>query len=634
MADPFYAHERLGIDSHSNYPVPSLSDLNYERSQKLASPYNHYREPCKEESLNHYSPFDTKMEPQPPPRQQPTSRPAKHLGGQKPRTQITRQSAGHTCDRCREKRVRCGREKPSCQRCVSKGAICHYSERMRMYDRDKAEARITKLHREIAQVKYWLDAMEPHLHKPAENKTVDNNHSVSSNMLSMQELVGLAGWTLIEREDGVMTLNTNIRLLDDLRATLLKLLGAMYGRAGLPLRPGPGKSESSQFQTPFTYAASTNRQGAYQNMIVFEKLNRYKDDSHSYQTMQDETPIIIDASALEESIIKYADCGFPVLVTPKRWPDRYPFCTSEFSQNTQATIYCTANIHGARFHQHRDEEVEQLVDLAFPIVHDTDLGNLSVELIWKLFYQVTYDLDYGSIEKAYLNIGIMVRACFALDLHVPAGYSECKDIYALEQAKRLFWCTWLFDSLVPQFFGRSTLMNPEDIKVDLPCIIEGMTHYEIERTEYVRYMIKARMISRQIYQAKATLSNQEEAHVMPKVTSLEQVLRTFHDGLPDWIKQEGSPIAETTWRRRIRYCTLIENCTNWISLYRQFLPPLGELRNLTHLEKLALSRCTESATTLQTLFIAWLAPTYQETDCMFRPYLYHYMATIDTYKVR
>lgn len=58
-----------------------------------------------------------------------------------------------------------------------------------MYDKDKAEARITKLHREIAQVKYWLDAMEPHLHKPHENDTVDNNKSlssISSSMLSMQ----------------------------------------------------------------------------------------------------------------------------------------------------------------------------------------------------------------------------------------------------------------------------------------------------------------------------------------------------------------------------------------------------------------------------------------------------------------
>lgn len=430
-----------------------------------------------------------------------------------------------------------------------------------------------------------------------------------------------------------MTLNTNIRLLDDLRATLLKLLGAMYGRAGLPLRPGLGKSDISPFQTPFNYA---NRPSAFQNMIVFEKLNRYQDNSHSFEPMQYDSSIIINERVLEEAVVKYADCGFPVFVTPTRWPDRYPLCTSEFSQSTNATIYCTSNIHGSRFHRHRDEGIEQLVDLAFPIVHDTDLGSLSVELIWKLFYQVSYDLDYGSIEKAYLNIGIMARACFALDLHVPAGYSECKDIFAKEQAKRLFWCTWLFDSLVPQFFGLPALMNPEDIRIDLPCIIEGMNHYEVERTEYVRYIIKARMISRQIYQAKATLNSQEVAHVMPKVNSLEQVLRAFHEGLPSWIKQEetGSPVAETTWGRRIRYCTLIENCTNWITLYRQFLPPLGDLRSLTHLEKLALSRCSESANTLQTLFIAWLAPTFQETDCMFRPYLYHYMATIDTYKVR
>lgn len=102
MADPFYSHETLGIESHSSYSIPSLSDSNRERSLKLASPYNHYREPCNDESLNHHhhhSAFDTKMEATQPPSKQPTSKPAKLMGAKKPRTHITRQSAGHTCDR-------------------------------------------------------------------------------------------------------------------------------------------------------------------------------------------------------------------------------------------------------------------------------------------------------------------------------------------------------------------------------------------------------------------------------------------------------------------------------------------------------------------------------------------------------
>jgi len=100
MADPFFSHETLGIESHSNYSISSLSDSNRERSLKLASPYNHYREPCKDESLNrHHSAFDTRMEATQPPSKQPTSKPAKLMGAKKPRTQITRQSAGHTCDR-------------------------------------------------------------------------------------------------------------------------------------------------------------------------------------------------------------------------------------------------------------------------------------------------------------------------------------------------------------------------------------------------------------------------------------------------------------------------------------------------------------------------------------------------------
>lgn len=58
-----------------------------------------------------------------------------------------------------------------------------------MYDKDRAEARIAKLNKEIGQVKYWLDVMEPHLHKNKRIDTIENDNSlvpISPSTLSMQ----------------------------------------------------------------------------------------------------------------------------------------------------------------------------------------------------------------------------------------------------------------------------------------------------------------------------------------------------------------------------------------------------------------------------------------------------------------
>lgn len=60
---------------------------------------------------------------------------------------------------------------------------------MRMYDKDRGEARIAKLHKEIQQVKYWLDTMEPHLHENKQDDIVDNSTSLRpppSPLLTMQ----------------------------------------------------------------------------------------------------------------------------------------------------------------------------------------------------------------------------------------------------------------------------------------------------------------------------------------------------------------------------------------------------------------------------------------------------------------
>jgi hypothetical protein len=103
MAEPFLLHEIYNIPSKNNYNIPSLSDSNQyrERPPIAAPPYNCYRESCEGQNLDK-SMREIKMESTVVTQQPPkplSSTVSKLLGAQKPKTQVTRQSAGHTCDR-------------------------------------------------------------------------------------------------------------------------------------------------------------------------------------------------------------------------------------------------------------------------------------------------------------------------------------------------------------------------------------------------------------------------------------------------------------------------------------------------------------------------------------------------------
>lgn len=432
-----------------------------------------------------------------------------------------------------------------------------------------------------------------------------------------------------------MTIETDIMLLDDLRSTLLKLLKTMYSRAGLPLR-----SFSSKPIIPHAFSnIATNMEQKKsnlhnRNMVVFDQLNRYA----SIVSMEDavnNSMDVLDFKTMHDILTTYADCGFPLLSSSRLSAETCSMFMSSENRALKAAVYCTSVFHGSKFHEHAHSNRDETAKVLFPAAYELDLGEPNIAMIWQLLHLVSHDLDYGKIQKAYLNIGILARICFALDLHRPCGYLKYDDIWSKEQAKRVFWCVWLFDTLVPQFFGLPDLMNPEEIDVEVPLIIDGMDRHDIERTEFFQQIISSRMVSRKITQTITGISSTEESHILSTITNMEQVIREHYNGLPAWITQNIGlrDNSDTMWRRRTKYCTLIEACTNWICLYQSYLPPESSNGDLNNLEKLALNRCIESAKTLQDLFISWLSMTPKVTDCMFRPYLYHYMTTIGIYKV-
>jgi hypothetical protein len=432
-----------------------------------------------------------------------------------------------------------------------------------------------------------------------------------------------------------MTIETNIRLLDDLRSTLLKLLKTMYSRAGLPLRSYPSKPLIPRaFPVVADNLEQKKRASQHRSMVVFDQLSRYT-DIISLEDAVNNGMDVLDSTTMQGILMTYADCGFPLLVSSSLAAETCNMFMSSENRALKASVYCTSIFHGTKFHNHGHVDADQIAKVLFPTAYEFDLGDPNIGMIWQLLHLVSHDLDYGNIQKAYLNIGTLARICFALDLHRPCGYLKYYDILSKEQVKRAFWCVWLFDSLVPQFFGLPDVINPEEIKIDVPLIVDGMDTHDAERTVFIQQIISSRMVSRKITQAITGMVSNDEAYILSVVTNMEHIIRGHYNSLPTWIPQEiGSKNnSDTMWRRRTKFCTLIEACTNWICLYQSYLPNGSSSDRLSNLEKLALNRCIESAKTLQDLFINWLSLMPKETDCMFRPYLYHYMTTIDIYKV-
>lgn len=99
------------------------------------------------------------------------------------------------------------------------------------------------------------------------------------------------------------------------------------------------------------------------------------------------------------------------------------------------------------------------------------------------------------------------------------------------------------------------------------------------------------------------------------------------------------PANTSVWTRRTYFCTLLDYCLCWISIYRAHLPPAqlkGE-RPLTMEEEEAILYTSQAAVAMIQLFQGWFDVSLQSGegfDCFFRPYLYHFMSAKHIFTVK
>ncbi|ORY96023.1 hypothetical protein BCR42DRAFT_430599 [Absidia repens] len=431
------------------------------------------------------------------------------------------------------------------------------------------------------------------------------------------------GWQ-VSSDNGLTSIHTNITSYEDLREAVRRALQMSYRFQGPPLYSSPTcpqnpifvdelpsfgafeklgrissnrpqlKSNSSASSSPASPSSSSSSTSPHSSSASSTSSSHSHDSTH--------TDHLLETDVMTRLIKQHHQCGFPILVSPARFERHYQ--QGELKSVVLSSIFCHIAPHACIYHP-------QLVHLQdfrtlgerFYDHSRMELGldeQLNLSNIHQRTLLITYDLDLGRVKRAFMHLGLAIRMCFALDLHRPAGYVHCTTAFEREQAKRVFWTVWFFDSMVPHFFAQPSTIRNEDIQIEVPCVLVDFDPTETDQTRFAISLIHVRRLHS------------------------EKSLRSFYKRLPESSRcaHHQPPVITTSslWTRRTYFCILLDYCLLWITLYRPRLP-----------RKVAIRRTSQAAFAMLHLFTQWFHSS-PDFDCFFRPYLFHYMSIIQVFK--
>ncbi|KAI8340012.1 hypothetical protein BC941DRAFT_419179 [Chlamydoabsidia padenii] len=546
-----------------------------------------------------------------------------------------RQQLGYACDKCRERRVGCDRGKPTCGQCYGKHD-CIYSnhalrldnvsmrQRMdtmqstieRMYDvlmrlEDDYKSTVPRILGQQQQQQQYSTTTATHQTYPLSPPFImhnDNNHFEES-FCDQDENPTIVDWAttattrwyVSANNDGSTTIQTDITSYEDLSDAVRRALQMTYG-----------------FQGPSLYSPSTLSPDPISvddvpSFSVFERLGRLPSrftisnstttttttttNSNSSNNCPDH---LLETDVMTRLIKQHHQCGFPILVSPSRFERHYQ--QGEIQSVVLSSIFCHIAPHACIYHPHLVHLQDfRTLGERFYDHSRTELGldeqEPNVSNIHQRTLLITYDLDLGRVRRAFLHLGVAIRMCFALDLHRPEGYQHYTNAFDREQAKRVFWTVWFYDTMVPHYFAQPSTMRNHNINTELPCVLSDFDPVETDQTRFAISLIHIRRIQS------------------------EPSVRAFYKSLPDASRmgRSSSPVG-SIWARRSYFCVLLDYCLHWITLYQPRLP-----------RKSAVKKVSQAAFAMLHLFDWWFG-TSEHFDCFFRPYLFHYMSIIQVFK--
>ncbi|SCU77258.1 LAMI_0A00364g1_1 [Lachancea mirantina] len=122
----------------------------------------------------------------------------------------------------------------------------------------------------------------------------------------------------------------------------------------------------------------------------------------------------------------------------------------------------TGKFPGSTFYEH--------AQLLFPAV----INDSSVEAVQVFFLAAMYVLAGQELEKAYIYLGIAMRAAVANGMHKNFLLGDSCDKKVAESRKRLFWSVYTIERRSAIALGRPETLPVSEIDLDLPAYCDGL----------------------------------------------------------------------------------------------------------------------------------------------------------------
>ncbi|KAF7720845.1 hypothetical protein EC973_005913 [Apophysomyces ossiformis] len=443
-------------------------------------------------------------------------------------------------------------------------------------------------------------------------KSEDENQMLvqlnNSNGVSVLDWAMSTGCSVIEK-DGIRSIFTNIRTVDALREALRRAIRLTH-----PLRLNP------------TIKAVAPRVTNHLSFSVFERLGRLESPKgvpeHDYFSANPDR--LLETDVKTRLIRQHHQCAFPILIRPSRLERSYS--QDQLQPLVLSSIFSHAVPHACIYHMNLakirnfrkvGEKFYNHSRMELGVDEEPSLSNIHQRTIL-----IAYDLDIGRVQRAFLQLGLAIRMCFAMNLHRPEGYTNCKSAADREQAKRVFWAVWFFDTMVPHFFAQPPSIGLDVVKIDVPQVLSDFDQVEADQARFSIGLICIRRLAAEIGEAQRKGDESDILEIF------EDHLFEFYGNLPPYNRYSHADrvsSSSTIWARRSFFCVLLDYCQCWITLYRPFLP-----------SPTAITRTSQAAVAMVRIFEAWFRVSAQSGDgfdCFFRPYLYHFMSAIQIFKI-
>ncbi|KAJ5273287.1 hypothetical protein N7478_008412 [Penicillium angulare] len=372
------------------------------------------------------------------------------------------------CDRCRKRKSRCDRLKPSCRLCSKAGAVCVYTDRTKepTVRRDVVE-----------KLEYRLRQTEEHNRLlTARLETLTSNAPDVNNSPPANE-----GRNEISDEVSFLSLNaggqrqylgstSGLLLADLLKSAIETDKSSSRTLRAQNLRPIPVSAKS-----PASIQRSTliNEGPSYPPESLARDLHDafFKHDHICY-------PIISEDLAKTNLSRIYAD---PSILENK------PYESFVFYM-----IVAISTSHVQKLHWQSLPEAEMYQAKGISKLGDIlSLGGL--EALQAILLLCQYWLTSSTQETSaslWHMVGVAARMCFEMGLHREQGYGYRENFDVAQQSisaisRRCFWCLLAMDRVLSITLGRPLAINIEDVNLALPDCEAAQFPSLTERSEMI-----------------------------------------------------------------------------------------------------------------------------------------------------